>query len=71
MKIKEKKQLSEKNIKELRVSLREAKEQLFSLKLEKMQMKLKNMKAIFLKKRDVAQIATTLRAKEMENAKNV
>lgn len=71
MKTKEKKQLFEKNIKELRASLRETKEQLFSLKLEKMQMKLKNLKAIFLKRKEIAQIATALRKKEMENAKNV
>lgn len=71
MKTKEKKQLFEKDIKELRVALKEAREKLFSFKLEKMQMKLKNTRAIFLKRKEIAQILTALREKEMKNEKNV
>jgi large subunit ribosomal protein L29 len=70
MKTKEKKQIKEKNVDELKAALKEAKEILFTLKLEKAQNKLKNTRSIFMKRKEVARILTEMKRKEIENAKN-
>lgn len=69
MKTKEKKDLSTKNIKELRTMLKDAKNALFSLRMEKSQVKLKNPRSIFHKRKDIAKILTVLTRKEFEDAK--
>lgn len=68
MKIKAKKELHEKIIPELKTALREAHEEIFSLKLQKAQKKLKNVRMLFEKRKDIARIQTILREKELENA---
>lgn len=65
MKLKDKKQIFEKSEKELKKDLKEAKEALFNLKLEKSQNKLKNTKSFFWKKKEIAWILTALREKEL------
>lgn len=66
MKIKEKKELRQKSINELRLLLQQVKEELFSLRLEKVQKKLKNTSSIFQKRKDIARILTILKEKEFK-----
>lgn len=54
-----------KSISELKNVLKEAKNELFNLRLEKAQNKLKNTSAIFLKRKEIARILTSLREKEI------
>lgn len=68
MKTKQKKELHSKTVQELKISLNEAKEELFSLKLEKAQKKLKNLRSVFIKRKDIAKILSILQEKESENA---
>ncbi len=70
MKTKDKKELETKTIEELKALLTEAKKTLWQLVLDKVQYKLKNTRAIFLKRKDIAQILTAIRRKELkyENA---
>lgn len=65
MKTKEKKQLQQKKITELQTLLKEKKETLFSLQLEHVQRKLKNVRGIRDIKREIAHIMTELRRKEL------
>lgn len=65
MKTKNKKEISTRTIEELKGLLREAKDLLFSLRLEKSQNKLKNTRSIFLKRKEIAQILTLIRQKDM------
>ncbi len=67
MKTKDKKEIFSKNLKELKTALKEAKEALFNLNLEKAQDKLKNKRSIFNKKKEIARILTALREKELLN----
>jgi ribosomal protein L29 len=69
MKTKEKKDLTTKDIKELRSMLKDARDALFSLRMEKAQVKLKNPRSIFHKRKEIAKILTILNRKEYENAK--
>ncbi len=69
MKTKEKKEIFGKTIKELKVLLKEAREVLFNLKLDKAQDKLKNKRSIFFKKKEIAKILTAIREKELLNEK--
>lgn len=64
MKSKEKKELRTKTIQELKNALLQAKDELFSLKLQAAQNKLKNKRLIFLKRKDIAVISTVLKEKE-------
>lgn len=66
MKLKDKKQLFERQEKELIKDLKQAKEALFNLKLEKSQNKLKNTKSIFWKRKEIAWILTILKEKEFQ-----
>ncbi len=67
MKTKVKKDLHAKTSKELQAELKEAREQLFSLKLDKVQNKLKNLRAVFTKRKDIARILSIIKEKEFEN----
>ena len=67
MKIKEKKDLQQKSINELRLLLKQVKEELFSLRLEKVQKKLKNTSSIFQKRKNIARILTILKEKEFKH----
>lgn len=71
MKTNEKKENATKTIEELKALLQEAKQALSSLRLEHSQFKLKNTKALSVKRREIAQIQTFLRRKELEHAKAV
>ncbi|MEK7451188.1 MAG: 50S ribosomal protein L29 [Patescibacteria group bacterium] len=66
MKTKDKQALHTKTIAELKKLLQDLKSALFSLSLDKTQNKLKNTRSIYLKRKEVAQIATVLREKELE-----
>ncbi len=70
MKTKIKKEFYAKTIPELRVTLKEAKDVIFSLRLEKAQKKLKNLRAIFNKRKEMAVIKTFIRGKELADVKN-
>ena len=65
MKTKDKKQIKEKSLEELKASLKDARKTLFSLKLEKAQNKLKNTRSIFLKRKEIALILTEIRWREL------
>lgn len=64
MKSKDIKELHTKTIEELKHILSEAKDELFSLKMQFRQNKLKNKRLIFLKRKDIAKVATILKEKE-------
>ncbi len=66
MKTKERKDLHTKSLAELRTLLKSAKETLLDYNLEKSQNKLKNTRQIFLKKKEIAQILSVMREKEIE-----
>ena len=66
MKTKDKQALHTKTIGELKKLLQDLKSTLFSLSLDKTQNKLKNTRSIYLRRKEVAQIATVLREKELE-----
>lgn len=64
MKSKDIKELHTKTIEELKHMLSEVKDELFSLKMQIAQNKLKNKRLIFLKRKDIAKVATILKEKE-------
>ncbi|MCL5435337.1 MAG: 50S ribosomal protein L29 [Patescibacteria group bacterium] len=66
MKTKERKDLHTKNLVELRTLLKNLKEAVFTAKLELSQNKLKNTRSIFLKRKEIAQILTVIKEKEIE-----
>ncbi len=66
MKTKERKDLHTKNLVELRTLLKNLKDAVFTAKLELSQNKLKNTRSIFLKKKEIAQILTIIKEKEIE-----
>ncbi len=65
MKTKEKKDLHTKTVAELRTMLKNGKDAVFTAKLEKSQNKLKNLRLIFLKRKEIAQILTIIKEKEI------
>ena len=65
MKTKDKKELHLKSIRELQKQAEDAKDMLVGLVLEKTQNKLKNTSSISIKKKEVAQILTVIRMKEL------
>jgi len=71
MKKKDKKLIQEKSLDELKVSLKEARNILFTLKIEKSQNKLKNTRSLFHKRKEIARILTAIKGKEFLNAKKV
>ncbi len=70
MKTKEKKELFSKTVKELRVILKEAREAVIDLNMDKSQHKLKNERQIFNKKKDIARMLTAIKEREFADAKN-
>ncbi len=70
MKTKDRKDLFTKTEKELKKILLDAKDNLFNLKLDLSQNKLKNTTSIMLKRKEIAWILTALREKEIANEKN-
>lgn len=65
MKTKEKKELHAKSIKELSNLINDAKNALAELKLEKIQNKVKNTSSLSVKRREIAQMLTIMRLKEL------
>jgi ribosomal protein L29 len=65
MKSKEKKELGLKSIKELINLVIEAKDALVGLKLDKTQNKLKNTSILSVKRKEIAQMLTMIRMKEL------
>lgn len=65
MKTKDKKELHTKSTKELKNLITEAKKTLAELKLESTQNKLKNTRSLTLKRKEIAQMLTIVRMKEL------
>jgi ribosomal protein L29 len=65
MKTKDKKELHLKSVRELKKLVSEAKDALVGLKLEKTQNKLKNTRMLSLKRREIAQMLTIIKIKEL------
>lgn len=70
MKNKIKKELNIKTEVELKNLLKEARNLLFSLKVEQSQGKLKNKKSVFTKRKEIAFLLTILRQKELMKGKS-
>lgn len=66
MKTKEKKELSKKKIEELKNLLKGARSDLLNLRLEHAQNKLKNKRSIYNKRKEIAQIKTAIKEKELK-----
>lgn len=69
MKTKDKKELHLKSLKELNKQVVEAKDLVVNLKLDKTQNKLKNTSALSAKRKEIAQILTVIRIKELSEVK--
>lgn len=65
MKSKDKKQLHLKSIKELGNLVREAKDALVGLKMDRTQNKLKNTSLLSVKRKEIAQMLTVIKMKEL------
>ena len=65
MKSKDKKALHDKTVDELHQMLKEAKVALFDFNLDRQQNKLKNTKAVFQKRKEIAQLLTVMKEKEL------
>jgi ribosomal protein L29 len=70
MKTKDKQVFRAKSVEELKLLLKETKDALYLLKLEKSQNKLKNLRSIFWKRKEMAIITTILNEKEFKYVKN-
>lgn len=68
MKTKDKKELHLKGIKELGKLVSDAKDALVTLRLDKTQNKLKNTSLLFVKRKEIAQMLTIIRLKELAEA---
>lgn len=64
MKTQQKKETRQKTTDELQILLKEAKDALFSLRLEKVQRKLTNTKAVIEKRHEIARIMSWISEKE-------
>ena len=69
MKSKDKKELFTKSIQELGSLIVEAKDALAGMRLEKIQNKLKNTSQLSVKRKEIAQMMTILRMKELAEVK--
>lgn len=69
MKSKDKKELHAKSIKDLSNLVAEAKDALVALRLDKTQNKLKNTSLLFFKRKEIAQMLTIIRLKELAEIK--
>lgn len=65
MKTKDKKELHSKSIKELNKLVTDAKDALVGLKMDKTQNKLKNTSILTIKRKEIAQMLTVIRMKEL------
>jgi large subunit ribosomal protein L29 len=65
MKSKDIKELRTKTVEELQTQVRQAKEKLATLQMERAQQKLKNLKEVFNLRKDIARMLTFLREKEL------
>lgn len=65
MKTKDKKELHAKSLQELKKQVMDAKDVLSGLKLDKTQNKLKNTSQLSLKRKEIAQMLTIIRGKEL------
>lgn len=70
MKINEIKELRNKTIDELKSMVKETRDALFTVKMEVMQSKEKNLSQLSLKRDDIARMLTIIKEKEMQNGKN-
>lgn len=68
MKTKDKKELFEKTVDELKTLLAESRNELFNLKLSLAQRKLNNVKEVFFMRKKIAMILTAIREKELKGA---
>lgn len=57
--------LHHKEVGELQKMLKEARENLFTMKMDHSQFKLKNTRSIFMKRKEIAALLTVLKGKEM------
>lgn len=71
MKTKNKKELHLKSLQELKKLVMEAKDALSDLKLDKTQNKLKNTSSLSLRRKEIAQMLTIVRGKELSDAKSI
>lgn len=71
MKLRDKKELFTKSDKELLKLLRESRDTLLNLSLDKSQNKVKNTRSIFWKKKEIAWILTALREKQFAKSKSI
>jgi len=71
MKTKTKQELHTRTLQTLKTKLKEARDALYLLRIDKSLGKLKNPRSIFWKKKEVAQMLSLIREKELENAKNI
>ena len=60
------KKLREKTIKELNKDIEKTQKELFSLKMDKAVGKLKNLRSVFVKRKEIAVIKTIIKEKELE-----
>lgn len=67
MKSKTKKEFKDKTKEELQKILEETREELFSLKMQKAQKKLKNERLLFIKRKDIARILSFIKEKEFND----
>lgn len=63
-------EIKNKDIKELRKAVNEAKGELLKLGLDHSQFKLKNTKSLTIKRKEIAIMQTIIKEKEMQNEKN-
>jgi ribosomal protein L29 len=70
MKTNEKKELHHKSNEELQKMLIDNEKELFNSRLDHTRGKLKNVRSITMLRRNIAQIATILRGKELSHGKN-
>ena len=68
MKTKDKKELHLKSLEELNKEVLDAKDALVGLKLDKTQNKLKNTSQLSIKRKEIAQILTIIREKELSES---
>lgn len=66
MKTKDKKELHLKSLQELKKLVMDSKDALSGLKLDKTQNKLKNTSSLSLKRKEIAQMLTVIKGKELE-----
>jgi len=71
MKTKDKKKLQQKDIQELKNELVSSQKELFNLRMQLVQFKLKNTSLVAQKRKDIARMLTVMREKEINNEKNI